>query len=337
MAITEYTDAVAEEIPTIIEKGVTSFKCFMAYKNVLMVDDGQLIAVLKNAGAAGGLVSVHAENGDIIETLTQQFIAEGKMAPEFHWRAHPAIAEAEAIQRAATLARFADQKLYIVHLSSADGLEAVREAAAKGTQIFAETCPQYLLLSAEMYTRPDFEGAKVVMSPPLRPESHHEKMWQGLADGTIQTVATDHCPFNFKGQKEMGRGDFTKIPNGIATLGDRFNLLYTYGVGKGRLSLNRFVDVIATAPAKLFGMYPQKGSIIPGGDADLVVFDPNAETVISAETQNHNVDYTAFEGFGLKGLAKTVFLRGKVVVDDGKYIGHKGQGQFVHRAPSGRM
>ena len=335
MAITEYTDSVADEIPSIIEQGITSFKCFMAYKGLFQVDDGQLIAVLENVGRHGGMVSVHAENGDIITTLTQRFLKEKKLTPEFHWRAHPAIAEAEAVERGLTLARFAGQPLYIVHLSSADGLERIKQAVARGDRVLAETCPQYLLLSSDLYCRPDFEGAKWVMSPPLRPRDHLEKMWDGIAKGYIQTVATDHCPFNFQGQKEMGRDDFTKIPNGIASAGDRFNLLYTYGVGEGRIGLNRFVDVVSTAPAKIFGMYPRKGSIVAGGDADLVVFDPEAAGEVSVKTQHHNVDYSAYEGFKLKGLPQTVLLRGRFAVRDGLYVGEQGHGRFLARSASG--
>jgi dihydropyrimidinase len=336
MAITEYTDAVAEEVPAVIEEGITSFKCFMAYKDVFQVDDGQLIAILMNAGEHGGLVSVHAENGDIIATLMKRFLAERKTSPEFHWRAHPAIAEEEAVERAITLAAFAGHPIYIVHLSSANGLDRIKGAVARGHNVFAETCPQYLLLSADLYCQPDFEGAKYVMSPPIRPKGHQERLWEGIDKGYIQVVATDHCPFNFQGQKDMGKDDFSKIPNGIAACGDRFNLLYTYGVGAGRIGLTRFVDVACTAPAKIFGMYPKKGSIVVGGDADVVIFDPEAKGEISALTQNHNVDYSAFEGLKLKGLPESVLLRGEFVVRDGKYIGRKGQGRFVRRGSSGQ-
>jgi dihydropyrimidinase len=335
MAITEYTESVADEIPSIMAQGITSFKCFLAYKGLFQIDDGQLIAVLENVGRRGGMVSVHAENGDIIATLTQRFLAEGNLTPEYHWRAHPAIAEAEAVERGLTLARFAGQPLYIVHLSSADGLERIKQAVERGDTVLAETCPQYLLLSSDLYCLPDFEGAKWVMSPPLRPADHLEKMWEGIAQGYIQTVATDHCPFNFQGQKEMGRDDFTKIPNGIASVGDRFNLLYTYGVGDGRISLNRFVDVVSTAPAKIFGMYPKKGSIVPGGDADLVIFDPEAAGEISVKNQYHNVDYSAYEGFALKGLPVTVLLRGRFAVRDGVYVGEQGHGRFIERSAPG--
>lgn len=337
MALPEFNEAVAKEIPSIIRKGVTSFKCFMAYKGALQIDDGQLIGVFNAVGKNGGLVMVHAENGDMIDVLTKQFTAEGKLTPEYHWRSHPALAEEEAVHRIIELSRFTDQPIYIVHLSSADGLEKVKKAVAKGYKVFAETCPQYLLLSADLYLKPKFEGAKWVMSPPLRPADHLEKMWEGLGSGYIQTVATDHCSFNFKGQKDMGRDTFAKIPNGIPSIGDRFNLLYTYGVGKGRLSLTRFVDVACTAPAKLFGMYPKKGSLVVGGDADLVIFDPEAKGVVSAKTSQHNVDYSAYEGMKLKGLPVSVLLRGKFAVRDGKYVGKQGAGQFIARGPSGKL
>ncbi|NCA82082.1 MAG: dihydropyrimidinase [Opitutae bacterium] len=337
MALPEFNEAVAKEIPSIIRKGVTSFKCFMAYKGALQIDDGQLIGVFNAVGKNGGLVMVHAENGDMIDVLTKQFTAKGQLTPEYHWRAHPALAEEEAVHRIIELSRFTDQPIYIVHLSSADGLEKVKKAVAKGYKVFAETCPQYLLLSADLYLKPKFEGAKWVMSPPLRPADHLEKMWGGLSRGYIQTVATDHCSFNFKGQKDMGRDTFAKIPNGIPSIGDRFNLLYTYGVGKGRMSLTRFVDVACTAPAKLFGMYPKKGSLVVGGDADLVIFDPAAKGVVSAKTSQHNVDYSAYEGMKLKGLPVAVLLRGKFAVRNGKYVGKQGAGQFIARGPSGKM
>jgi len=337
MAITEYTDAIADEISEMIEKGITSFKCFMAYKNILQMDDGELIAILHKMGKSGGMMQVHAENGDMIVDLCNQFEAEGKTEPVYHWKAHPAEAEEEAIERIVALANHVGVPIFIVHLSSANGLEKVKQAMARGRKVFAETCPQYLLLSADLYSKPDFEGAKWVMSPPLRPADHLEKMWEGLEQGYIKTVATDHCSFNFKGQKDMGREDFAKIPNGIPSVGDRFNLLYTYGVGKGRLSLNRFVDVIATAPAKLFGMYPRKGSIMVGSDADLVIFDPEAKGIVSVETSNHNCDYSAYEGMELQGLPESVLLRGKFAVRDGEYVGEQGSGQFIPRSASGTL
>ena len=336
MAIVEFNETVAKEIPAVIKQGITSFKCFMAYKGVLQIDDGQIIGVFNAVGGNGGLVMVHAENGFMIEALTNQFLAEGKTAPEYHWLAHPAIAEEEAVERIIRLSRFAGHPIYIVHLSSADGLKAVQAAVKRGDKVLAETCPQYLLLPSDLYFKPNFEGAKWVMSPPLRPADHLEKMWAGLARGYIKTVATDHCSFNFKGQKEMGRDTFTKIPNGIPSVGDRVNLLYTYGVGAGKLTLNRFVDVVATTPAKLFGMYPQKGSIVVGGDADLVIFDPEAKGVVSAKTTKHNVDYSAYEGMKLKGLPESVLLRGKFAVRDGKYVGEQGTGKFIARGPSGQ-
>jgi len=334
MPLPEFNPAVAAQIPEMVQAGVTSFKCFMAYKDRLQMDDGQLLGAFATVGENGGLVMVHAENGDMIEVLTRRFVAAGQLGPEYHWRAHPAEAEAEAVHRIIALARLADQPIYIVHLSSADGLAQVKGAVARGFKVIAETCPQYLLLTSDLYFKPEFEGAKWVMSPPLRPADHLPQMWDGLARGFIRTVATDHCPFNFKGQKDLGRDNFSKIPNGIPSIADRFNLLYTYGVGAGRLSLNRFVDVVCTAPAKIFGLYPKKGSIMVGGDADLVIFDPQAEGVVSARTSRHNVDYSAYEGLPLKGLPVDVLLRGRFAVRDGRYVGEQGAGRYIARERS---
>jgi len=336
MAIVEYNDKIDKEIPKIVKEGVTSFKCFLAYKGSLQIDDAALICMLTTAGKYGALVSVHAENGDIISFLTKRFLDEKKTDPVFHYRAHPEIAEEEAVHRAISLANFAKQPMYIVHLSSAAGLQKIKEAHAKGAKVYAETCPQYLLLSSDLYSKPKFEGAKWVMSPPLRPKDNQDVLWDGINKGYIQIVATDHCPFNFKDQKEMGRGDFTKIPNGIAGVGDRINLLYTYGVSKGKISINKFVDVISTTPAKIFGLYPQKGCIMPGSDADIVIFDPKLKGVISAKKQMHNVDYSAYEGFKLKGMPTDVLLRGKFAVRNGKYVGEQGLGKYLPRGPSGK-
>ncbi len=335
MAIVEYNEKIENEIPKVIKAGITSFKCFMAYKGSLQIDDAALIGMLTTAGKNGGLVSVHAENGDIIAMLTKKFLDEGKTAPEYHYRAHPAEAEEEAVHRAIALAKFAGRTIYVVHLSSAAGLQKIKEARARGEKVLAETCPQYLLLSSDLYSKPKFEGAKWVMSPPIRTKENHEALWNGLNNGFIQLVATDHCPFNFKGQKDMGKGDFTKIPNGIAGVGDRLNLMYTYGVGKGKISLNRFVDVVSTTPAKIFGLYPHKGCIMPGADADIVIFDPNAKGEISAKDQAHNVDYSAYEGFKLKGMPTDVLLRGKFALRNGKYVGKQGLGKYIARSSSG--
>jgi dihydropyrimidinase len=337
LCINDFNDAIAAEIPEVVKAGIPSFKCFMAYKGALQIDDGQMINVLKTVGQAGGLVSVHAENGDMIVALTQKYLAEGKTAPEYHWRSHPSEAEAEAVHRGLRLAKFTGQPLYIVHLSGKDGLAEVKQAMAEGIKVIAETCPQYLLLPADLYCQEGFEGAKYVMSPPLRPIDHLEKMWEGIAKGYIKTVGTDHCPFNFKGQKDMGKDSFAKIPNGIPAIGDRFNLLYTYGVAAGRITLNQFVEVTSTNAAKIFGMYPKKGSVAVGGDADLVVFDPKGEDMISAKTTYHNVDYSAFEGFRLEGRCEHILLRGRFAVRDGKYIAQQGNGKFIPRTRSGMI
>lgn len=336
MGLVEFNAAVAREIPAVIRQGLSSFKFFMAYKATLQIDDGQILGILETLGRHGGLGLVHAENGDMIDLLTRQLVAAGRRAPKYHALAHPAEAEAEAVHRVVELAHLVRQPVYIVHLSSADGLAEVQAAVARGRRVFAETCPQYLLLDSRLYDRPRFEGAKWVMSPPLRPADHLEQLWNGLAAGLIQAVATDHCPFRFKGQKDLGRDSFAKIPNGIPSVGDRFNLLFTYGVGRGRISLNRFVDAVATAPARIFGLYPRKGSLVVGGDADLVVFNPAARGVVSARTSKHNVDYSAYEGLALQGLPETVLLRGKFAVRDGAYVGEQGAGRFLARGPSGR-
>lgn len=333
MSITEWTPEWAAELPRLVKLGVTSFKCFLAYKNALQIDDGTLINVLNTAGKIGAMVSIHAENGDMIVDLTQKFLAAGHTAPEYHMHSHPVLAESEAVYRGISLARLTGQPLYIVHLSSADGLAHIRKAQQDGAVIWAETCPQYLLLDSTLYSKPDFEGAKYVMSPPLRPKSHQDALWQGLNNGSIQVVGTDHCPFNFKGQKEMGRLSFAKIPNGAPGIGDRMNLLYTYGVKTGKLSLNRFVEVTATNPAKLFGMYPQKGSIAIGSDADILVYDPDKPGTISAKHQYHRCDFNSYEGFAISGAPDTVLLRGKTAVQNGQYVGEQGQGRYLARQP----
>jgi dihydropyrimidinase len=334
--ITRYDRRTAVEISELVDRGVSSFKCFLAYRDRYQLPDRELGEVMERVGDCGGMVSVHAESGDMVDRLTRRFLAQGRVTPEYHWRSHPALAEAEAVRKCVSLASSTGSSVYIVHLSSADGLAEVREGRASGCRIFAETCPQYLLLSSELYLQPGFEGAKYVMSPPLRPRNHQERLWQGLASGEIQTVATDHCPFNFKGQKDMGRSDFSRIPNGIGSVGERMYLLYSYGVGESRINLRRYVDVTATTPAKLFGMHPRKGDIVAGGDADLVVFDPQAEGVVSAADQQHNLDYTPYEGMSIRGGPEAVLLRGRFAVRDGSYVGEQGPGRYVRRGPSGR-
>ena len=272
-----------------------------------------------------------AENGGAIDVIVQQALAEGKRAPKYHALTRPTTAEAEATSRAIALAEMAGAPVYIVHLSCNDALEKVREARDRGLPAYAETCPQYLYLSLENMDAPGFEGAKYVFTPPLREKWHQEKLWHGLAHDTLQVVSTDHCPFCFKEQKELGKDDFTKIPNGGPGIEHRLSLIYTGGVHGKRFSVNRFVEVVSTTPARLFGLFPRKGTIAIGSDADIVVFDPNAHDVISVKTHHMRVDYSMFEGIEVTGIPKTVLSRGKAVVDSGKFVGRPGAGQFLRR------
>src|SRR6266478_1398356 len=329
--ITDLADAQLDEMNALTREGVTSFKLFMAYPGVFMLDDASIFKALRATSKNGGLVCMHAENGGAIDVIVQQALAEGKKAPKYHALTRPTTAEAEAVSRAIALAEMAGAPVYIVHLSCNDALEKVREARDRGLPVYAETCPQYLYLSLENMDAPGFEGAKYVFTPPLREKWHQEKLWQGLARDTLQVVSTDHCPFCFKEQKELGRNDFTKIPNGGPGVEHRLSLIYSGGVHGGKFSANRFVQLVSTAPAKLFGLYPRKGTIAVGSDADLVIFDPNAEQVISAETHHMRVDYSMFEGMRVKGVTKTVLSRGRVIIDDGKFTGRAGAGEFLRR------
>ncbi|MBI4350275.1 MAG: dihydropyrimidinase [Elusimicrobia bacterium] len=331
IALPEVNAQVLAELPAVVADGISSFKCFMAYKGALMIDDDQLLQILRAAKEHSALVSVHAENGDMLTHLMKRFAAEGKTGPEYHVLAHPAEAEGEAAHRAILLAAFAGAPLHIVHLSCDEALREVAAAKLRGQLVLAETCPQYLLLSEDLYRKNGFEAAKWVMSPPLRAAANQDKLWAGLRDGFLQSVATDHCSFNFKGQKEMGKGDFMKIPNGIPGVGDRVNLLYTCGVRAGRLTRNQFAAVIAAGAAKIFGMYPEKGTVAVGSDADLVIFDPARKGEVSVRTTRHNVDYSAFEGQRLDGLPAFVISRGKVVAKYGEFTGEKGHGRYLKR------
>src|SRR5882724_5115029 len=329
--ITELADAHLEEMNALVREGVTSFKLFMAYPGVFMLDDGSIFKALRRTANNGGLVCMHAENGNAIDVIVQQALAEGKKAPKYHALTRPTTAEAEATARAIALAEMAGAPVYIVHVSCNEALEKVREARDRGLPVYAETCPQYLYLSIENFDVPGFEGAKYVFTPPLREKWHQEKLWNGLKRDHLQVVSTDHCPFCFKEQKELGRDDFTKIPNGGPGIEHRMSLIYSGGVAQGRFSVNRFVELVSTTPAKLFGLYPRKGTIAVGSDADLVIFDPNHEEVISAKTHHMRVDYSMFEGIRIKGAPKTAFSRGRPVIDAGKFVGHPGAGQFLRR------
>ncbi|HWQ43539.1 MAG TPA: dihydropyrimidinase [Desulfosporosinus sp.] len=334
MAITDWNDQVAQEMINLVnQEGVSSFKLYMAYKNILQVDDGALLQALRQAGECGALVCVHCENGDVVDYLVKEARAQGQTAPFYHPLTRPPEVEAEATNRVITLAQIAEAPLYIVHLTCNGALQVVAEAKRRGLEVYAETCPQYLLLDDSYYRAEGFNGAKYVISPPLRSVSNQEKLWSGLQTGVLDTIATDHCSFNYKGQKDLGLNDFSKIPNGAPGVETRLGLLYTYGVMTGKLTINEFVALTSTNAAKLFGLYPRKGTIAPGSDADLVVWDPLASSTITVETLHQQVDYTPYEGFKQKGQVKHVFLRGQQVVKDAQLQGTKPTGLYLSRKP----
>jgi dihydropyrimidinase len=332
MIITELTDQVELEMDALVRQGITSFKLFMAYPGIFMLDDGSIFKALLRTGKNGGTICMHAENGGVIDVLVQRALAEGKMAPKYHALTRPARAEAEATHRAIALAEIADVPIYIVHLSAAEALEMVTEARDRGLPAFAETCPQYLFLSYDNYEEPGFDGAKYVMSPPLREQATQSALWRGLAFNDLQCISTDHCPFCMKEQKELGRNDFSKIPNGAPGVETRMSLVYDGGVRAGRITLNRFVELTSTSPAKIFGLFPRKGTIAPGSDADIVVFDPNRKVTLSAKTLHMKVDYNPYEGREVTGATDTVLSRGRVVIENGAFVGRKGGGSFLKRS-----
>ena len=329
--ITELADAQLQEMKTLVREGVPTFKLFMAYPGVFMLDDASIFRAMNSAANSGGMICMHAENGGAIDVIVQRALAEGKRAPKYHALTRPTTAEAEATSRSIALAEMAGAPVYIVHLSCNEALEKVREARDRGLPTYAETCPQYLYLSLENMDAPGFEGAKYVFTPPLREKWHQEKLWQGLAKDDLQVVSTDHCPFCYKEQKELGKDDFTKIPNGGPGIEHRLSLVYSGGVHGKRFSPNRFVQLVSTAPAKLFGLYPRKGTVAIGSDADVVVFDPNEEQTISVKTHHMRVDYSMFEGIRVKGVPKIVLSRGRTVVENGKFVGKPGAGEFLKR------
>jgi dihydropyrimidinase len=325
-----------EDMDDMVREGVASFKLFMAYPNVLMVDDATIFKALQQTAKNGALICMHAENGSVIDVIVQQALAEGKTAPIYHALTRPTVAEAEAVQRAIAMAEIAGAPVYIVHLSSEDALNQVREARDRGLPAFAETCPQYLLLSLEeTMNHNSFEDAKWVFTPPLREKKNQPKLWDGLKDDHLQVVSTDHCPFCFADQKILGVDDFTKIPNGGPGIENRMQLIHHHGVNAGKISLNRFVEITSTAPARIFGMYPKKGTIAPGSDADVVIWDPQVEHTISAATHNMRCDYSMFEGFKVRGNARQVYSRGELIVENRKYLGKIGRGQYLRRAARG--
>jgi dihydropyrimidinase len=297
-----------------------------------MVDDADIFRAMSRTADNGGLIMMHAENGGAIDVLVQRYLAEGKTAPVNHGLTRPSSMEGEATHRAIALAELAGVPVYIVHLSSREALNAVRAGRDRGVPAYAETCPQYLYLSLDDMNRPGFEGAKFVCSPPLRPADHQADLWQGLITDDLQVVSTDHCPFDYKEQKSLGKDDFSAIPNGLPGVEDRYTLLWDGGVAAGHITPMRFVELIATAPAKMFGLHPRKGTISPGADADIVVFNPGVRRILSAATHHMRVDYNCYEGRVVRGLPEVVLQRGNVLVRDGKFHGTPGAGQFLERS-----
>jgi dihydropyrimidinase len=344
MNMTNFNDTIAKEIPLLKKEGITTLKVFTAYNGRLRLDDGGIFKVLRIARDNGMLVMVHAENGDVIEVLTKEALAAGHTAPEWHALTRPAWGADEAVYRSITLAAQAQAPIYIVHMNTKGGVGHLRWARQKGLPVMGETCPPYMFFNIEHLRRPD--GAKWICSPPMRSKEDNAGVWHAVEDGTLQVMATDHCPFfydgttpiTYEGQeiaipgKELGKDDFTKIPNGLPGVGDRLLLLWTYGVGAGRISPNRFVEMTSTNPAKIFGMYPKKGTIQPGSDADIAIWDPEKEIKYGVAHAQHRTDYNLYEGFQLKGVVEKVFLRGSLIVDGYDWHGKRGQGQFIKRA-----
>ncbi|TCK22563.1 dihydropyrimidinase [Pseudonocardia endophytica] len=332
MILSDVNDQSLKEMEAVVGEGVTSFKMFMAYPGVFYSDDGQILRAMQRAGETGGLTMIHAENGIAIDVLVEQALAAGRTDPRYHGEVRHALLEAEATHRAIALARVAGAPLYVVHLSATEALAEIANAREMGVNAFAETCPQYLFLDVDELARPGFEGAKFVCSTPLRPAEHQANLWRGLRSDDLSVVSTDHCPFCFTGQKDLGVGDFSKIPNGMPGVETRMNLLHQ-AVLDGHLSHRRWIELACATPARMFGLYPRKGTIAPGSDADVVVYDPAATTTHSAATHHMNVDYSPYEGRTTAGAVRTVLSRGRVVLDRGEYLGEPGHGRFLRREP----
>jgi dihydropyrimidinase len=330
MIVSDVNDSTLKEMDVCIEAGVTSFKMFMAYPGVFYATDGEILRAMQQAGRTGATIMMHAENGIAIDQLVAEALAAGRTDPVHHGLTRPPELEGEATSRAVVLANVAGCPLYVVHLSASQALEAVAQARDNGQNVFAETCPQYLYLSLDDLARPGFEGAKFVCSPPLRTPDHSVALWRGLRTNSLSVVSTDHCPFCFKEQKERGRGDFAKIPNGIPGVEHRMDLLHQ-GVVAGEITLPRWVEVCSTTPARMFGLYPKKGTIAAGADADIVVYDPAARQTLSVATHHMNVDYSAYEGMEITGKVAVTISRGRVVVADGAFTGSAGHGTFLSR------
>ncbi|MFN0279446.1 MAG: dihydropyrimidinase [Pyrinomonadaceae bacterium] len=327
---TEFEDGDEKEMYKLMDEGITSFKLFMAYPGVFLADDATIFRAMSAAGKRGGLICMHAENGIVINEIIKRFLADGRTAPKYHALTRPTIAEAEGVHRAIAIAEMAESPVYIVHLSCTDALNQVRQARDRGIPAFAETCPQYLFHSIEDYGD-GWDGAKYVMTPPLREKHNHAELWKGLKMDDLQVISTDHCPFCMKEQKELGKDDFSKIPNGAPGVENRMNLIYNGGVVEQRISLNRFVELTSTAAAKMFGLFPKKGTIAVGSDADIVIFDPEREHTFGVENEHMNVDYSSYEGWKMKGKVETVLSRGRVVIENGEHTGKQCDGQFLKR------
>ncbi len=344
LAITDLTDKVMDEIPSLVADGVTSLKLFMAYKGSLQVDDTTLFKAMLKVAEAGMLIMVHAENGDAIDVLVKDALAKGNVDPIYHALTRPEACETEATSRAVQLAGIAKAPLYVVHMTCEGALDMLRYGREKGYPVMGETCVQYLFFTQDNLAAPGYEGAKFVCSPPMRQAKDQQALWRALSSGLLQAVSTDHCPFYFDGTrpgtmpgKELGEGDFSKIPNGVPGIEDRQMVMWDKGVNGGHFSANRFVELTATNPAKIFGMYPRKGTIAVGSDADIVLWDPNAAHTISASTMHMRTDYNLYEGWQVKGKPSKVFLRGKLIVDGERWLGEQGKGQFVKRKPHAQV
>jgi dihydropyrimidinase len=331
MIMRESTTELRQEMGDLVREGVTSFKLFMAYPGVFYMNDADIFRTMQRSGEIGATISMHAENGPVIDVLIEQALRAGHTAPKWHALTRPARLEAEATHRAICLAEVADVPVYIVHLSASEALEKVTEARDRGLPVYAETCPQYLFLSYENYEEPGFDGAKYVMSPPLRAKEKQKDLWRGLKFNDLQVVATDHCPFCMKDEKQLGKGDFSKIPNGAPGIETRMSLMYDGGVLGGHIDMNRFVEITSTAPAKIFGLFPKKGTIAVGSDADIVIFDGNRDQTLSVKTQHTRADYNPYEGRTVKGVPVTVLSRGEAVIENEIFVGRAGRGRYVRR------
>ncbi|MCF3147394.1 dihydropyrimidinase [Streptomyces platensis] len=330
MILSDVNEHTLKEMDLLVAEGVTSFKLFTAYPGVFYSDDGQILRAMQQSADNGGLIMMHAENGIAIDVLVEQALAAGHTDPRYHGEVRRVLLEAEATHRTIQLARVAGAPLYVVHVSAEEALAEIAQARDKGLNVFGETCPQYLFLSTDNLAEPDFEGAKYVCSTPLRPREHQAALWRGLRTNDLQVVSTDHCPFCFQGQKELGRGDFSKIPNGMPGVENRMDLLHQ-GVVEGRISRRRWIEIACATPARMFGLYPKKGTLAPGSDADLVIYDPTVEQTVSAETHHMNVDYSPYEGKRLTGQVETVLSRGELVLDRREFTGRAGHGQYIPR------